>query len=770
MRFFYLFIFSIILTLNSSGQTNISIIPKPDSYSLGTDSFTLKSGAKIHFDTKVKNGQLAAIYFINRVAKSTGYKLSFDKMPDPDVKGDVNIQFDKTITNDEGYTLDISKKYVIIKAKTGAGAFYAFQSLLQLFSPEIYSDKKLTGREWKVPAATINDGPRFKYRGMHLDCSRHLFNIDFIKRYIDLMAIHKMNTFHWHLTDDQGWRIEIKKYPKLTTVGAYRKETCSPNATSSTNVCDGIRYGGYYSQAQIKEIVKYASDRFITVIPEIEMPGHSVAALSAYPWLACMDSSYQPRTTWGVSDDVMCPSEKTFQFIEDVLTEVLQLFPGKYIHIGGDEVPKIRWKESKLCQDIIHKEKLRNEEELQGWFNKRVEKFLNSRNRQIIGWDEILEGGVSSNATIMSWRGSAGGKAAALTGHDAVMTPGGYCYFDHYQSLALGEPFAFNGFTTVEKVYSFEPIPEGLTDSQAVHIIGAQGNLWTEYIQFPKHAEYMAFPRMAALCEVVWSKKGSKNYDDFLNRLTELFKRYDVLKINYAKHVIDVKGVISKGNNGLPLVTLSSRVEGAEIFYSTDGTEVTQNSEKYNAPFEINKACTVKAASFKNNLKLGNDYAQPLIVHKAIGANVSLTYEPAQQYNPGSTFFLVNGIEGSYNYGDGQWLGFSGKNMEALLELSSETEISKLKMNFNVKNESWIYAPRSLKVLVSNDGLNFTEVFNDTALASTMNLRSNPFEANFEKVNARFIKVIAENTPAIPDGLPGSGNPAWLFVDELEVE
>jgi hexosaminidase len=426
----------------------------------------------------------------------------------------------------EGYRLSVTQQGILLEAGTAAGLFYGVQSLIQL----AHNPKK-------IPVVEVADQPRFAYRGLHLDVGRHLFPVDFIKKYIDLMARFKFNRFHWHLTEDQGWRMEIKKYPNLQQVAAYRKETIVGHAGKSKTY-DGTRYGGFYTQEEIRDIVEYARNRFVTIIPEIELPGHSQAALAAYPNLGCTGGPYEVATTWGVFENVYCAGkEETFQFLQDVLDEVLELFPSEYIHIGGDECPKTNWKKCLHCQERIKKEKLKDEHELQSYFIQRIEKYLNSKGRQIIGWDEILEGGLAPNATVMSWRGESGGIEAARQHHKVIMTPGNWCYFDHYQDTAATEPLAIGGFTPVKEVYTYEPVPPQLTPQEATYILGAQTNLWTEYISTPAHAEYMAYPRACALAEVVWSPAKSKDYDNFILRLKANRWLFDEHQVNYAKHI-----------------------------------------------------------------------------------------------------------------------------------------------------------------------------------------------------------------------------------------
>ncbi len=428
----------------------------------------------------------------------------------------------------EGYNhIKIDEEGVDIFSTSVSGLFYGAQSLIQLINQN---------EQVRVPLLRITDFPRFEWRGLHLDVCRHFYPVEFVKRYIDLMARYKFNTFHWHLTEDQGWRIEIKKYPKLQEVAAYRKETLIGHYSNQPHQFDGERHGGYYTQEEIREVVAYAAERFVTIVPEIEMPGHSLAALSAYPHLGCTGGPYEAATKWGVFDDVYCAGkESTFTFLQDVLDEVLELFPSEYIHVGGDECPKTRWKECAHCQQRIKTEKLADEHELQSYFIQRIEKYLNKKGRKLIGWDEILEGGLAPNATVMSWRGEDGGIAAAKAGHDVVMTPGFALYFDHYQGNPETEPVAIGGNTPLKKVYDYDPAPESLTEEERGFILGAQANVWTEYIKTPQHVEYMTYPRALALAEVVWSTRYSRNWENFVERLPAQFKLLEKFNVNYRK-------------------------------------------------------------------------------------------------------------------------------------------------------------------------------------------------------------------------------------------
>lgn len=523
----------------SFAQLNtLPIIPQPNEITLKEGNFTISPTTKIVLRGSESFTQ-DINWFNDYLEKNYGFRL--ETIPNESKIGNF-IQFEYPDFEGgfkENYHLDINKARIkIIAEGNGSGAFYALQTLVQLMpQQEIKSLKVAPKKEFDVQCLYIKDRPRYEWRGMHLDVCRHFFPISFVKRYIDLIAAYKMNVFHWHLTEDQGWRIEIKKYPKLTSVGAWRSGTMV--GSYKDKKYDTIRYGGFYTQEEIKDVVAYATARHITVVPEIEMPGHSLAAIAAYPWLSCTGQKQEVAKGWGVFDDVYCTKDSTFQFLEDVLTEVIDLFPGKYIHIGGDECPKTRWKTCSNCQSLIKKEKLKDEHELQSYFITRIEKFLNSKGKQIIGWDEILEGGLAPNAAVMSWRGTEGGIAAAKQKHNVVMSPGKPCYFDHYQSKdKTKEPLAIGGFNPLDSVYNYNPTPKVLNKQEAQFIMGAQGNVWTEYILNEKQVEYMAVPRMIALSEVLWTEPKYKNFQNFVLRLNKNKSILDNWQVNYAKHFI----------------------------------------------------------------------------------------------------------------------------------------------------------------------------------------------------------------------------------------
>jgi hexosaminidase len=561
------------------GQTDsVNIVPKPASVKMLSGKFKLN--AKTQIVSSGEDGRRMAAFLNDYLLKTYNFKLEYKETNTPRKQNVIVLTFKPTalyVPAVRGsYYLRIDKNRVEIDAYE-EGKFYALQSLIQLL-PADFKDKA------ELPALEIEDKPRFKYRGMHLDVARHFFPVEFVKKYIDLMAQYKFNYFHWHLTDDQGWRIEIKKYPRLTEIGSKRKETVKGRILNPY-VGDGVPVEGFYTQEQIKEVIAYAKAKYITVIPEIELPGHSSAALAAYPNLGCKENyEYKVQTTWGIFKEVYCPKEETFQFLQDVLSEVVDLFPDSpYIHIGGDEVLKDFWKESAFVQELKAKENLKDEHEVQSYFVRRIEKFINSKGKRIIGWDEILEGGLAPNATVMSWRGMKGGIEAARAKHDVIMTPTDFAYLDYAQGDSRTEPINIGGYVPLEKVYSFEPVPKELSEDEKKYILGAQGNVWTEYMKTPDKVEYMAFPRMLAMAEVAWSPAESKNFEDFQRRLAYQFARLDKQNVNYRipepfglqnSFLADGKCEICTAK-----LVIASLIPNSKVFYTLDGSEPTEKSE-----------------------------------------------------------------------------------------------------------------------------------------------------------------------------------------------
>jgi hexosaminidase len=529
--------FSGVLMMTLAANAAPSVIPQPVSIEMGEGTFSLREECNIIVSGPDDGAADVAKYLGLVLRPSTGYALPVRSSLTDVTARDIHlaIQGGDWSLGEEGYILDVTSQGVSIVAAKPAGLFYGAQTLRQLLPTQVFNSTKVNDVAWTIPCVHIEDYPRFEWRGLHLDTARHFMPVEFVKRYIDLLALHKMNSFHWHLTEDQGWRIEIKKYPKLTEVGAWREETLVGHMRDEPKTFDGKRHGGFYTQDEIRDVVAYAAARYVNVVPEIEMPGHAQAAVAAYPELGNLDEPLQVMTYWGISPNIFNANEKTILFLQDVLTEVLDLFPSKFIHIGGDEAIKDQWEASETVQARIKELGLKDEHELQSYIIRRMDTFLSERGRRLIGWDEILEGGLAKGATVMSWRGDAGGIAAAKAGNDVVMAPHTHTYFDFYQGSRDEEPLAIGGFLPLETVYSFEPLPAALSEEEAKHILGAQSQLWTEYVETPAYAEYMSYPRACALAEVVWTPKAKKDYGAFTTRLEQHVRRFDALGVNYRK-------------------------------------------------------------------------------------------------------------------------------------------------------------------------------------------------------------------------------------------
>lgn len=584
-----LFILTCIVLFNACNSSTpqkdntmeVKVVPLPASMQKTETPFTFDAETKILLNTEGEKEQKVAAFIQSYINEMFQLNLTVEQAGAA-ATNSVFLNVENKDIATEGYTLKSDAEYVEISASTSKGVFYGIQTLIQLLPTESGTRNEIT-----IAGVDIKDEPRYKWRGMHLDVCRHFMPVEFVKKAIDLLALHKMNTFHWHLTEDQGWRIEIKKYPKLTEIGAYRSETVKNHMANHPMEFDGVKHGGYYTQEEVKEVVAYAADRFVTIVPEIEMPGHAQAALAAYPEYSCTGGPFEVWTQWGISDEVYCAGkEETFRFIEDILSEVVDLFPGKYFHIGGDECPKVRWEECPDCQKRIKEEGLQDEHELQSYFVKRIEQFLNSKGKKLIGWDEILEGGLPERAAVMSWRGERGGIEAANSGHDVVMTPGNWCYFDHYQSNMM-EPLAIAGLTNLKEVYGYEPMPKEIKDSKRQHILGAQANLWTEYILSPQHAEYMLYPRLSALAEVVWTPKEKHNFEDFKNRMSNMYNILDNKNVNYRIDYPKGYNTVNRINAKKTTVELCTDIPTAEIRYTIDGSEPDANATLYTAPIEL---------------------------------------------------------------------------------------------------------------------------------------------------------------------------------------
>ncbi|HQB27963.1 MAG TPA: family 20 glycosylhydrolase [Paludibacter sp.] len=588
-----------------ASEREISVIPKPHSVVIQSGEFQFNANTLIVLHDHSEAYQKIATALSDRFIKSAGFSLKIKSSPDTVYTRNAIIFKNKAGMVDEAYQLEVNTDCITVFSSSPKGAFYALQTIYQLLPPQIFGQKQKNVK-WSVPCVKIDDKPQFSYRGMHLDVCLHFFTVDEIKRYLDLMAMHKLNVFHWHLTEDQGWRIEIKKYPRLTEFGSIRKETVI--GTHKSGFYDGTPYGGFYTQEEIKEIVNYAADRFITIIPEIEMPGHALAAIACYPHLSCgLEEKYEVATRWGIFPQVFCPKAETFEFLEDVLTEVMELFPSKYIHIGGDECPKSSWKKCRHCQNLIKILGLKDEFELQSFFIQRIEKFINEKGRQIIGWDEILQGGLAPNATVMSWLGEEGGIKAAQQHHDVIMCPHTKYYLDYYQADPNKELLAMGHLVTLQEVYDYSPVPEVLSDEEKVYIKGIQGCVWTEYMPNFKRVEYMAYPRACAISETAWTQEKNKNWKDFTSRLEKHFERLDQMGVNYCKTFNDVQIFTHKDGPYSNIVTMKVDAPDAIIHYTIDGTTPGIHSPVYSQPFVINKSVLIKAIAFKKNKQIGKE-------------------------------------------------------------------------------------------------------------------------------------------------------------------
>ena len=680
----------------------------------------------------------------------------------------------------EAYTLNVSRNGVEVKASGLNGFNYAIQTIKQMLPAEVFGNIEAADKEWTLPCVCIKDAPRFGYRGLHMDVSRHFFDMDEVKKYLDIMEVHKLNTLHWHLTDDQGWRLEIKKYPRLTEVGSIRNKTIIGHIFES-NEYDHTRYGEgcYFTQDQVKEILEYAAGKGITVIPEIDLPGHMLAALAAYPELGCTGGPYEVWGDWGIADDVLCVGkEKTMQFLEDVLTEVCELFPAEYVHIGGDECPKVRWENCPHCQAKIAELGLKDDDHyqaehyLQGYVTSRMEKFLAEKGKKLIGWDEILEGEIAPNATVMSWRGVAGGLQAVRMGHDAIMTPNTFYYLDYYQSLDKeNEPLAIGGYLPVEKCYSYEPFTADMTDEEKAHVLGVQANLWTEYIATPDHLHYMLLPRLAALCEVQWCQPEVKNWDRFFDSADDFCAIYDVMGYDYGKHLFDAMGDVRVNKDkGCVEVVLDAQGD-TPIRYTLDGSEPTLESPVYSEPVEIREDCTIKARSDRNGLS-GRTYEKTFTAHKAMGRPVQALTETHPNYTFACPDLLTDGLVGEGPYNSGDFAGWYNRPFEAVIDMGGAS-YSEMTLSTFVFKHDWVFQPESIKVFTSDDGENFTEVAHmDITGIENINDGNGAIDytLQFPETSAKHLKVVAECCTSLPEWHPGAGHPGFLFIDELIVK
>ncbi|MEG2819728.1 MAG: glycoside hydrolase family 20 protein [Muribaculaceae bacterium] len=746
-------------------KADYNVIPLPQKIELSNEKpFQLDKSTKIIYrgDSLAKCAAFLSTY-INDIS---GLKLQVRG------KGALNssILLQSTLKdkNKEAYKIDINKNGIVINGASAAGVFHGIQTIRKAMP--IAKEAKVL-----MPSGLIYDYPNFAYRGMHFDVSRHFFNKEEVKTYIDMLALHNLNNFHWHISDDQGWRIEIKKYPKLVEIGSYRSETIIGRLPGKT---DGIPVSGFFTQEDAKEIVAYAAERYINVVPEIDLPGHMKAALAAYPELGCTGGPYKVWPQWGVSEEVLCAgNEKIYTFIGDVLNEIMDIFPSAYIHAGGDECPKTRWAECPKCQakikaeSIVGDKKHTAEQYLQSYVMRYANKVIESRGRTMVGWDEVLEGNVGKDVVVMSWRGNAGGIEGAKQKHKVIMTPNSHMYFDFYQSKDIQfEPFAIGGFTPVEKVYSFEPVPTELTAEEAKYIIGVQANLWTEYILNFKQVQYMVLPRMAALCEVQWRKAGSKNYYAFKERLSKLFNLYQLIGYNYAKHLLEMEADYNVNINKSSLVTTLSTLKGGEIYYTLDGSNPTAKSMKYSSPLELKNNLIFKACVVRNG-EVSKILCDTIKVSKSSFKDIKLIQPLSAHYTFKGASTLVDGMTGTGNYRTGRWLGICGNDLEAIIDFKKDTKISEVAFNCCIFQCDGVVDARGVEVFTSNDGVNFTSIAKEDypEILKSEEFGVKNHKINFAPVTTKYVKVIVKSEQRIPDWYPVKNATGFLFVDEIAI-
>ena len=763
----------IVLCSCGSHDPQIAIVPYPNHLETGRGTYRV-TDRPVTCDSRTdERTQRAVVGFAARLATVTGGTNPVTVADEVPASG-IRFVTDESLPA-EGYELNVDGEGIEVRASQFPGFLYALQSLEQLLPAAVYGTEPAPDAAWEVPCVKIADAPRFAYRGMHLDVARHFFSVDEVKRYIDVMAIHKLNTLHWHLTDDQGWRIEIKRYPELTAVGSIRKATV---VRKEWGTYDGTPYGGFYTQDEIRDVVKYAADRGVTVIPEIDLPGHMLAALTAYPELGCTGGPYEVWGRWGVADDVLCPGrEKTFEFLEGVLTEVMELFPSEYIHIGGDECPKVRWEKCPRCQAKIRQLGLKDDGEhtaehyLQSYVTDRIGKFLAQHGRRIIGWDEILEGRAPSDAVVMSWRGIEGGIAAAKLGHDVIMTPNSHFYFDYYQSLDTdAEPFGIGGYIPMEQVYSYDPAFPELTPEQQKHILGVQANLWTEYVLSDEHLEYMLLPRLAALSEVQWCLPETKDWNRFIGSF-RMDKIYSQLGYEFAKHIFGVTASYAVDpEKGGVVMTLTTQ-GGAPIRYTLDGSDPTASSPLYKAPVTIGESCTFKAAALREGMQTPV-YTRKFDFNKATGRRIALNAAPTLKYTYGGASLLVDGYRGGPVYSNGAWIGFLNEPLDVTIDMQGAKPYSAVTVESLVEKGEWVFPPSSVGVYLSDDGREFTEAALMSVPQETAGSPDGvkPFKVLFPETSARYLRVVARTVDPIPAWHGAAGQKAHMFVDEIIVE
>lgn len=749
-------------TLNSDYE----IIPKPlDVNSKGDASFLLKDGVAVIYPENNQKMQDNAEFLVDYVEKQTGVKLtSHAGMP---VDGAICLTLDLNDDNAEAYKLIVNDKRVCISGASEAGVFYGIQTLRK--SLPVAQDINVN-----LSAVEIYDKPRFAYRGAMLDVARHFYTVDEVKTFIDMLALHNINRFHWHLTDDQGWRIEIKKYPKLMSVASERKETVVGRWYSG--IYDGKPYGGYYTQDELRDVIDYAAKRHITIIPEVDLPGHMQAALTAYPELGCTGGPYEVRTIWGVSQDVLCVgNDFTLQFVKDVLSEVADIFPSEYIHIGGDECPKVRWEKCPKCQERIKSLGLKSdakhtkEQRLQSYMIQEAAKYLKEKGKRIIGWTEILEGGLVPDATLMSWIGESGGIEAAHQHHDVIMTPNTYLYFDYYQSKKVeDEPLAIGGYLPIEKTYNYEPMPKELTEEEQQYIKGVQANLWTEYIPVFSQVQYMVLPRLGAAAEVQWTDPSKKDYKDFLRRVPHLVAVYDCYGWNYATHVYDVNVDMKADTVNHVLNVQLSTMADDPIYYTLDGQDPTEKSLKYTKPFTIDQSVVLKTMAVHPD-RTSKISVDTIRFNKATLKPVVLLQPNESRFSPDGPVVLVDGKNGNHSFDTGAWLAVAGNDLEAVINMQAETILSSASVHVYVRKDAWLFDARGFSVSVSSDNKNYKEVASQEykQMQESDSDGIIEHELSFDPCKATYVKIKVISEKSMPDWHWDAGKAPFLLVDEI---
>lgn len=749
-------------TLNSDYE----IIPKPlDVNCKGDASFLLKDGVAVIYPENNRKMQDNAEFLVDYVERQTGVKLtSHAGMP---VDGAICLTLDLSDDNAEAYKLIVNDKRVCISGASEAGVFYGIQTLRK--SLPVAQDINVN-----LSAVEIYDKPRFAYRGAMLDVARHFYTVDEVKTFIDMLALHNINRFHWHLTDDQGWRIEIKKYPKLMSVASERKETVVGRWYSG--IYDGKPYGGYYTQDELRDVIDYAAKRHITIIPEVDLPGHMQAALTAYPELGCTGGPYEVRTIWGVSQDVLCVgNDFTLQFVKDVLSEVADIFPSEYIHIGGDECPKVRWEKCPKCQERIKSLGLKSdakhtkEQRLQSYMIQEAAKYLKEKGKRIIGWTEILEGGLVPDATLMSWIGESGGIEAAHQHHDVIMTPNTYLYFDYYQSKKVeDEPLAIGGYLPIEKTYNYEPMPKELTKEEQQYIKGVQANLWTEYIPVFSQVQYMVLPRLGAAAEVQWTDPSKKDYKDFLRRVPHLVAVYDCYGWNCATHVYDVNVDMKADTVNHVLNVQLSTMADDPIYYTLDGQDPTEKSLKYTKPFTIDQSVVLKTMAVHPD-RTSKISVDTIRFNKATLKPVVLLQPNESRFSPDGPVVLVDGRNGNHSFDTGAWLAVAGNDLEAVINMQAETILSSASVHVYDRKDAWLFDARGFSVSVSSDNKNYKEVASQEykQMQESDSDGIIEHELSFDPCKATYVKIKVISEKSMPDWHWDAGKAPFLLVDEI---